>query len=194
MSHDDVMCRDIKIYDFENNMALAYSGEVAIRSALASQFRVQHADHNFKTTIVTDASQAADATVTLPATGGKLVSNPAPGTLAIERTSALPLDANSALLEVGGSAADDGGQLRVHAATEDGIRFAVTDTAVTASLPLVCTAGIESTMNVAPELRINSTADGVFRLSVVSGSLVVQHSADDGDTWSDPLQAWTPAS
>lgn len=158
-------------------MALSYSGEVALRSAHADQFSVKAgADGASKATVRGDATQTANTVLTLPPQSGRLATNPESGTMEILRNEI----ANSALLQVGSALVDDGGQLKVHSNLADETRFSVSDTAVSTSLP-----------SEAPELHIVHGSDR-FRLSVVDGSLVVQHSLDDGETWSDAIQAWTP--
>lgn len=171
------------------------SGEITIKSALTDQVRLQGT--TYKTTLVPNAGAGADTTITFPVGTATLMSNPLAGTMIVTRASGDAEDDDTALLEIGSTSADNAGQLAIFTEAADSTtRFAVTDAAVTASLPFTCADDIATdTLFDGPALYLQDgdTAANSFRLIVVSGSLVVQHSDDTRGTWSAPLQIYTPA-
>lgn len=162
-------------------------GHFTVKSAVADELTLKHADHAYTTKIVPDGSLGANCTITMPTGDSTLLSNPASGTVTVGRTTA---GANSALLSVGRAAADDGGELQVHSATLDVVNFEVSDTAVTSELPVVCNDGLTGTSVESPSIIVTGD-DTMFRLTIASGVLTMQSSDDDGSSWSTAIATWT---
>ena len=142
-------------------------GELSVNAASAAELNLR--GENATTQVVAGAG-TTDATITMPTYTSTIMSNPARGSVVVEKDQ----DDNSAQLDIGSAAAADGGQLSVHAAAENDTIFHVDEDAVVSGRPLQFGFGLKQYRFVASE----------------AGNFKLEFSRDSGVTW-QTITEWT---